>query len=78
MPDKMEYKNLGKSGIKVSPVCLGTMTFGREADEEFDIVDDFVSAAAEMNVTPAQSARDRALRGIRRPIHFLASLEFSE
>jgi aryl-alcohol dehydrogenase-like predicted oxidoreductase len=28
----MEYRNLGKCGVKVSPLCLGTMTFG-EADE---------------------------------------------
>jgi aryl-alcohol dehydrogenase-like predicted oxidoreductase len=27
----MEYKNLGASGLKVSPLCLGAMTFG-EAD----------------------------------------------
>ena len=40
----MEYRNLGKSGVKVSPVCLGTMTFGREADEEtsFAMMDYFV------------------------------------
>jgi aryl-alcohol dehydrogenase-like predicted oxidoreductase len=38
------YKNLGKSGVKVSPVCLGTMTFDREADqdESFRIMDYFV------------------------------------
>ncbi len=29
----MNYKPLGKSGIKVSELCLGTMTFGRETDE---------------------------------------------
>jgi aryl-alcohol dehydrogenase-like predicted oxidoreductase len=29
----MEYRNLGKSGLKVSSLCLGTMTFG-EADEK--------------------------------------------
>ena len=29
----MEYVRLGRSGLKVSRVCLGTMTFGREADE---------------------------------------------
>jgi aryl-alcohol dehydrogenase-like predicted oxidoreductase len=29
----MEYKRLGRSGLKVARVCLGTMTFGREADE---------------------------------------------
>jgi aryl-alcohol dehydrogenase-like predicted oxidoreductase len=28
----MQYRNLGRSGLKVSPLCLGTMTFG-EADE---------------------------------------------
>ncbi len=28
----MEYRNLGSSGLKVSSLCLGTMTFG-EADE---------------------------------------------
>ncbi|MCA9517992.1 MAG: aldo/keto reductase [Myxococcales bacterium] len=29
----MEYRNLGRSGLKVSTLCLGTMTFG-EADEK--------------------------------------------
>ena len=29
----MEYRYLGRSGMKVSEVCLGAMTFGREADE---------------------------------------------
>jgi aryl-alcohol dehydrogenase (NADP+) len=28
----MEYRNLGNSGIKVSPICLGTMTFGERTD----------------------------------------------
>jgi aryl-alcohol dehydrogenase-like predicted oxidoreductase len=29
----MEYHYLGRSGTRVSEVCLGAMTFGREADE---------------------------------------------
>ncbi len=29
----MQYRNLGASGVKVSPLCLGAMTFG-EADEK--------------------------------------------
>ena len=29
----MEYVNLGKTGIKVSQLCFGTMTFGAEADD---------------------------------------------
>ena len=40
----MKIVQLGKSGLKVSQVCLGTMTFGREADEaaSFSIMDYFV------------------------------------
>jgi aryl-alcohol dehydrogenase-like predicted oxidoreductase len=30
----MEYRTLGKTGIQVSKLCLGTMSFGREADQE--------------------------------------------
>lgn len=29
----MEYRRLGRSGLKVSEICLGTMTFGHGADE---------------------------------------------
>lgn len=29
----MEYRYLGKTGLRISELCLGTMTFGREADE---------------------------------------------
>ncbi len=30
----MEYRNLGRTGVKVSPLCLGTMMFGRSASEQ--------------------------------------------
>ena len=29
----MDYRNLGKAGVKVSPVCLGTMMFGGQTSE---------------------------------------------
>jgi aryl-alcohol dehydrogenase-like predicted oxidoreductase len=29
----MEYRNLGETGLKVSPICLGTMMFGDRTDE---------------------------------------------
>jgi aryl-alcohol dehydrogenase-like predicted oxidoreductase len=29
----MEYRNLGRTGVKVSPLCLGTMMFGRSTSE---------------------------------------------
>ena len=30
----MEYRRLGRTGLMVSELCLGCMTFGRELDEE--------------------------------------------
>ncbi len=40
----MQYKRFGTSGLQVSSVCLGTMTFGRETDEatSFALMDYFV------------------------------------
>lgn len=37
----MEYSYLGKSGLKVSRLCLGTMNFGPETEEKdaFKIMD---------------------------------------
>jgi predicted aldo/keto reductase-like oxidoreductase len=42
----MEYRFLGKTGLRVSELCLGAMTFGREADEaeSFAMLDRFVAA----------------------------------
>ncbi|WP_126450413.1 aldo/keto reductase [Sulfodiicoccus acidiphilus] len=41
----MEYRFLGKSGLKVSELALGTMTFGREAskEESFKMLDLYAS-----------------------------------
>lgn len=37
----MEYRYIGKSGLRVTPICLGTMTFGTQASksEAFRIMD---------------------------------------
>ena len=42
----MEYKYLGRTGLKVSELCLGTMTFGRESTEAESraLLDRFVEA----------------------------------
>lgn len=42
----MNYRFLGRTGLKVSELCLGTMTFGREADEAASraMMDRFVAA----------------------------------
>ena len=30
----MKYVDLGRTGVRVSELCMGTMTFGAQADEE--------------------------------------------
>ncbi|MDZ4765507.1 MAG: aldo/keto reductase [Chloroflexota bacterium] len=42
----MDYRYVGKTGLKVSELCLGAMTFGREADEatSFAMMDAFADA----------------------------------
>jgi len=42
----MRYRFLGRSGLKVSELCLGAMTFGRETDEKtsHSMLDTFVGA----------------------------------
>ncbi len=50
----MKIRNLGRTGLRVSEVCLGTMTFGNQADEatSFAIMD----AAIEGGITFFDSA----------------------
>jgi aryl-alcohol dehydrogenase-like predicted oxidoreductase len=42
----MNYRRLGRTGLKVSPLCLGTMQFGWTADESeaFAVMDAFAEA----------------------------------
>ncbi len=42
----MQYRFLGRTGMKVGELCLGAMTFGREADASvsFQLMDRFVAA----------------------------------
>jgi len=52
----MEYRLLGTTGIKVSELCLGTMTFGRETTEKdsFAILDAFAAAYESVIAIDAQ------------------------
>ena len=42
----MEYRSLGRSGVMVSELCLGAMTFGRELDQAAtkEMIDRFIDA----------------------------------
>jgi aryl-alcohol dehydrogenase-like predicted oxidoreductase len=71
----MEYRRLGRSGLKVSEICLGTMTFGHGADTDeaerivcdaldagvtfFDTADGYNNGASETMLGRALGARRR-------------------
>lgn len=42
----MQYRRLGRTGLKVAPLCLGTMQWGWSADEatSFDVMDGYMEA----------------------------------
>lgn len=71
----MEYRRLGRSGLKVSEICLGTMTFGTLIDEEQsqEIVDlafeagiSFFDTADGYGKGRAEEILGKALQGRRR------------
>lgn len=50
----MDYKNLGKSGLKVSRICLGTNNFGGQVREEVSI--DIVNKALDCGINVVDTA----------------------
>ena len=44
----MEYRNLGRTGVKVSKLCLGCFNLGRRTGEEESIM--IISRAMELGV----------------------------
>src|SRR5918993_973293 len=70
----MEYARLGDTGLMVSELCLGCMTFGQEADEEtsreivsrfLDAGGNFVDTADVYSNGVSEEITGRALRGVR-------------
>src|SRR5207248_10182473 len=70
----MEYRRLGNTGLMVSELCLGCMTFGREADEQLShrIIHRFIEAGGNFLDTAdvysrgiSEEITGRALQGIR-------------
>jgi len=70
----MRYVNLGNTGLKVSEVALGTMTFGREAEEKdsVEILQEYLGAGGNFIDTAnvysngkSEEILGRALKGIR-------------
>ena len=70
----MEYRRLGDTGLMVSELCLGCMTFGREASEEDSkrLVDRFLDAGGNFIDTAdvyskgvSEEITGRTIKGVR-------------
>jgi aryl-alcohol dehydrogenase (NADP+) len=57
----MEHVRLGRTGLKVSRLCLGTMTFGYQCDEETSVA--ILDAAADGGITFLDTADAYPLGG---------------
>ncbi len=71
----MEYRRMGRSGLKVSEICLGTMTFGHGTDEAevkrivdlaFDAGINFFDTANSYGNGQSEILLGKALKGRRR------------
>jgi aryl-alcohol dehydrogenase-like predicted oxidoreductase len=71
----MDYRRVGRSGLKVSEICLGTMTFGHGADEAeagrivdacLDAGVNFFDTANTYNAGVSETMLGNILRGRRR------------
>lgn len=81
----MELRPLGRTGISVSELCLGAMTFGREADEATSrkMVDRFVDAGGNFVDTAnvysdgvSEEITGRALAGKREQVVLATKVRF--
>jgi aryl-alcohol dehydrogenase-like predicted oxidoreductase len=81
----VEYRQLGSTGIRVSELCLGTMTFGREADEPTSrkLVDRFLETGGNFVDTAdvyadgeSEEITGRALQGRRDDVVLATKVRF--
>ena len=81
----MEYARLGNTGLMVSELCLGCMTFGQEADEETsgEIVGRFLDAGGNFLDTAdvysngvSEEITGRALRSVRDDVVLATKVRF--
>ncbi len=81
----MEYRRLGDTGLMVSELCLGCMTFGREADEEasrglvarfLEAGGNFVDTADVYTKGVSEEITGRALKGVRDEVVLATKVRF--
>lgn len=82
---RVEYRRLGETGLMVSELCLGCMTFGREADEEASgrLVSRFLEAGGNFIDTAdvyadgvSEEITGRALKGVRDDVVLATKVRF--
>ena len=81
----MEYRRLGDTGLMVSELCLGCMTFGREADEEasrglvarfLEAGGNFVDTADVYTKGDSEEITGRAIKGVRDDVVLATKVRF--
>ena len=81
----MEYRRLGRTGLMVSELCLGCMTFGREVDEEGarEIVarflndgGNFIDTADVYETGLSEEITGRAVKGVRDDVVLATKVRF--
>lgn len=81
----MDYRRMGETGLLVSELCLGCMTFGREADETTsrELVDRFLEAGGNFLDTAnvysdgvSEEVTGRAIKGVRDELVLATKVRF--
>jgi aryl-alcohol dehydrogenase-like predicted oxidoreductase len=82
----MEYRRLGRSGLMVSELCLGCMTFGRELDEEgsreivarfLEAGGNFIDTADVYAMGSSEEIVGRAIREVRDDVVLATKVRFA-
>jgi aryl-alcohol dehydrogenase-like predicted oxidoreductase len=81
----MQHRRLGKTGLMVSELCLGCMTFGRELDERgsreiisrfLDASGDFIDTADVYEHGVSEEIVGRAIKGVREDVVLATKVRF--
>jgi aryl-alcohol dehydrogenase-like predicted oxidoreductase len=82
----MEYRRLGRTGLMVSELCLGCMTFGRELDEEgsralvaryLEAGGNFIDTADVYAMGSSEEIVGRAIKGVRDDVVLATKVRFA-
>src|SRR3712207_3349911 len=83
---RMEYRRLGRTGLMVSELCLGCMTFGRELDEEgshtlvarfLEAGGNFIDTADVYEKGVSEEIVGRAIKGARDDVVLATKVRFA-